>query len=43
MGDGELVMNNQQIPVKTYEKLPGFLNPTAFDAKAWDRWQKMPG
>ena len=24
LGDGEWVMNQQQIPVATYEKLPGF-------------------
>ena len=35
LGDGEWVMNDQQIPVKIYEKLPAFFNPTAFDAKAW--------
>jgi hypothetical protein len=27
LGDGEWVMNNQQIPIKTYEKLPAFFNP----------------
>jgi len=24
LGDGEWVMNNQQIPIETYEKLPSF-------------------
>ena len=35
LGDGEWVMNNQQIPAQTYEKLPTFFNPTAFDPKEW--------
>lgn len=35
LGDGEWVMNNQQIPIATYEKLPDFFNPTSFDAKEW--------
>jgi alpha-L-fucosidase len=43
MGDGEWVMNNQQIPVKTYEKLPSFFNPTQFDAKAWVQMAKAAG
>src|SRR5688572_4321666 len=30
-GDGEWVMNIQQIPIATYEKLPAFFNPTEFD------------
>lgn len=43
LGDGEWVMNNQQIPVATYEKLPGFFNPTAFDAKEWVDMAKAAG
>src|SRR5579872_6526754 len=31
LGDGEWVMNNQQIPIKAYEKIPSFFNPTQFD------------
>lgn len=43
LGDGEWVMNNQQIPIKTYEKLPNFFNPTEFDAKAWVKMAKDAG
>lgn len=43
LGDGEWVMNNQQIPVTQYEKLPDFFNPTAFDAKAWVDMVKAAG
>lgn len=35
LGDGEWVMNNQQIPIQTYEKLPAFFNPIDFDPKEW--------
>jgi alpha-L-fucosidase len=43
LGDGEWVMNNQEIPIKTYEKLPGFFNPTQFDAKEWVQMAKDAG
>lgn len=43
LGDGEWVMNNRQIPVRDYEKLPQFFNPTAFDAKAWVTMAKNAG
>src|SRR5204863_5340664 len=35
LGDGEWVMQVQKIPAKTYEKLPTFFNPIAFDPKEW--------
>ena len=31
LGDGEWVMNNQNISINEYEKLPSFFNPTEFD------------
>jgi alpha-L-fucosidase len=43
LGDGEWVMNIQQIPVKTYEKLPAFFNPTQFDPAAWVQMAKAAG
>jgi len=43
LGDGEWVMNNQQIPIKTYEKLPSFFNPTQFDPVAWVQMAKDAG
>ncbi len=43
LGDGEWVMNNQEIPIKTYEKLPDFFNPIQFDAKEWVQMAKDAG
>lgn len=43
LGDGEWVMNNQQIPIKTYEKLPAFFNPTEFNAAEWVQMVKDAG
>jgi alpha-L-fucosidase len=43
LGDGEWVMNTQKIPVKTYEKLPSFFNPTGYDPKAWVQMAKDAG
>ena len=43
LGDGEWVMNNQNIPIDTYEKLPTFFNPTAYDADEWVRMAKDAG
>ena len=43
LGDGEWVMNQQQIPIKAYEKIPSFFNPTDFDPAAWVRMAKEAG
>lgn len=43
LGDGEWVMNNQQIPIHAYEKLPGFFNPIDFDPMEWVAIAKAAG
>lgn len=43
LGDGEWVMNNQQIPIKTYEKLPAFFNPIEFNPAEWVQMVKDAG
>ena len=43
LGDGEWVMNNQNISVGEYEKLPSFFNPVYFDAEEWVLMAKDAG
>ena len=43
LGDGEWVMNNQNISIKEYEKLPKFFNPTKYDAEKWVLMAKNAG
>ena len=43
LGDGEWVMNNQNISIKEYERLPGFFNPIEFDADKWVKMAKEAG
>lgn len=43
LGDGEWVMQVQQIPIKTYEKLPAFFNPVDFNPKEWVQMVKDAG
>jgi alpha-L-fucosidase len=43
LGDGEWVMNNQQIPIRSYEKLPAFFNPVAFNPAEWVKMAKDAG
>ena len=43
LGDGEWVMNNQNIAIDEYEKLPTFFNPIDFDPEAWVSMVKEAG
>ena len=43
LGDGEWVMNNQNISIEEYEKLPSFFNPVYFDAEEWVLMAKGAG
>ncbi len=43
MGIAEWIMNQKEIPVKQYELLPGFFNPTQFDPAEWVAMVKDAG
>src|SRR3954468_9222167 len=43
LGDGEWVMNNENIPVPQYKRLMQIFNPQAFDAKKWVASAKSAG
>lgn len=43
LGDGEWVMNNQNIAVDSYEKLPAFFNPVEYDPTEWVAMAKAAG
>ena len=43
LGDGEWVMNKQNISIDDYEKLPSFFNPIDFDAEEWVKMAKDAG
>lgn len=43
LGDGEWVMNNQNISVDTYEKLPRFFNPVDYNPEQWVKMAKDAG
>ncbi len=43
LGDGEWVMNNQNIAIDEYEKLPSFFNPTEYNPEEWVQIAKEAG
>ena len=43
LGDGEWVMNNQNISVDSYEKLPAFFNPVDYKPSEWVAMAKEAG
>ncbi|HEY0769999.1 MAG TPA: alpha-L-fucosidase, partial [Sphingobacteriaceae bacterium] len=43
LADGEWVMNNRQIPIANYEKLPQFFNPVEFNPAEWVQVAKDAG
>lgn len=43
LGDGEWVMNNQNISISAYNKLPAFFNPVDYDAERWVKLAKDAG
>lgn len=43
LGDGEWVMNNQKIDKESYQKLPSFFNPVAYDPAEWVGIAKAAG
>ena len=43
LADGEWVMNNQNISISEYEKLPSFFNPIDFDPAEWVTMVKEAG
>ena len=43
LGDGEWVMQVQNISIDAYERLPGFFNPVEFNAEEWVKMAKDAG